>query len=327
VGIVLTKSADFMTKTVILVLQDTNTLSLAAAVDPLRAANRQAGRRVFDWHFATPDHHDVALTCGLTVPAAPLHRVDACDLLIVVAGFDLQRQSTPALMASLRRLTKGTTQIAAIDGGPWLVANAGLLNGKDATTHWEDLDNFAANFPEVYAVNARYVAADACWTSGGAAPALDMMLHLIRVRHGHTLAQKVAAGFIHTSQPAPTDPQLRHPHTSRHTPLTLRAHHLMEAHLESPLAITEIAARLGKSARTLQQQFRYRLGTTVKTHYLTLRLAEANRLLTQSDLSLQNISLATGFPAQSSFSRAFKAQHGQSPKAARRQAQGQNMPQ
>lgn len=309
-----------MTKTVVLVLQDTNTLSLAAAVDPMRAANRQAGKPVFDWQFATPEARDVTLTSGLTVPAAPLHRIDVCDLLIVVAGFDLQRQSTPQLMASLRRLAQNNTLIAAIDGGPWVVANAGLLNGQEATTHWEDLENFANTFPGVNTVNARYVAIRNRWTSGGAAPALDMMLHLIGARHGAVLARKVAASFIHTSQPAPTDPQLRHPHTSAHSPLTERAHQIMEAHLEQPLPVSDIARQLGQSPRTLQQHFQNTLGTTAKAHYLTLRLSEAHRLLMQTNTSLHMISLATGFGAQSSFSRAYKAHYGHSPKTARQRS-------
>ncbi|MEO0402523.1 MAG: GlxA family transcriptional regulator, partial [Pseudomonadota bacterium] len=78
-----------MAKTAILVLQDTNTLSLAAAVDPLRAANRHAGQQVFDWQFVTPDAQDVTLTSGLSVLAAPIHRVGMCDVLIIVAGFGL----------------------------------------------------------------------------------------------------------------------------------------------------------------------------------------------------------------------------------------------
>lgn len=306
-----------MTKTAVLVLQDTNTLSLAAAVDPMRAANRQAGRQIFDWHFATPDARDVTLTSGLTIPAAPIHRVDDCDILIVVAGFDLKRQSTPHLLASVRRLAKPNTLLLAIDGGPWVVASAGLLDKNKSTTHWEDLEKFSNTFPGIDTINARYVATGPCWTSGGAAPALDMMLHLIGTRHGAALAAKVAASFIHTSQPAPTDPQLRHLKTTANSPLIKRTHRLMEENLETPLPIPKIAAHVGQSPRTLQQHFKHTLGTTAKAYYLSLRLAEAHRLLTQSTTSLQQISIATGFNAQSSFSRAYSKHHGQSPKAAR----------
>ena len=306
-----------MAKTVILVLQDTNTLSLAAAVDPLRAANRQAGKQVFDWTFATPDNRDVILTSGLKIPATPIDRIDICEILIVVAGFDLKRQSTPRLMASLRRLARPEVLLVAIDGGPWIAAKAGLLDGRQATTHWEDLESFAQMFPDVRTTNARYVITNTRWTSGGAAPALDMMLQLIATRHAPALAAKVAASFIHANQPAPTDPQLRHLQSSAFSPLIKRAHQLMENHLEAPLPMTQIAARLGQSPRTLQQHFRSTLGTTAKAYYLSLRLAEAHRLLTHTEAPLQQISVATGFSAQSSFSRAYSAHYGQSPKATR----------
>lgn len=314
----LTKSARNVTKVAVLVLQETNTLSLAAAVDPMRAANRQAGITIFDWQFATPDRRDVMLTSGLRIPAAPINRVQSCDLLIVVAGFDLERQSTPQLRSSLRRLAKAHSLLAAIDGGPWIVANAGLLDGNQATTHWEDLERFATTFPDVETVNARYVATGPVWTSGGAAPALDMMLHLIEARHGGALAAKVAAGFIHTNQPAPGDPQLRHPQYPTVSERVKRAHRIMEQYLEAPLSIPDIASRLGQSPRTLQLHFRQTLNTTIKVYYLSLRLAEAHRLLMQSSMSLHQISLATGFGAQSSLSRAYRAQYGQNPTAARK---------
>ncbi|WP_299295634.1 helix-turn-helix domain-containing protein [uncultured Tateyamaria sp.] len=310
-----------MTKTVILVLEHTNTLSLAAAVDPLRAANRHANKPVFDWSFATPGSQSVTLTSGLTVPAAPLHRVTACDVLIVVAGFELKAQATPQLMASLRRLAQSDTRVLAIDGGPWIAAKAGILDGCFATTHWEDLDSFATAFPEIDTMNARYVVSDLRWTSGGAAPALDMMLHLIQTLHGAPLANAVAASFIHTSHPAPSDPQLRHPTTKPHNRITARAHKLMEAHLDQPLPLTQIAASLDISPRMLQLNFKRALNTTPKSHYLSLRLAEARRLLTQTNIPIQDVALETGFAAVSSLSRACRKTYGNAPSTLRRTSQ------
>ena len=307
-----------MLKTAILVLQNTNTLSLAAAVDPLRAANRHGARPAFDWQFVTPDSKDVTLTSGLSVPAAPIHRVERCDLLILVAGFDLQQQATPHLLASLRRLAHPGTLVLALDGGPWIAARAGLLDGHQATTHWEDLSNFANTFPEVDTINARYVTSNQRWTSGGAAPALDMMLHLVRLKHGAGIASRVAAGFIHTSHPAPTEPQMRHPPTLRHSASTARAHQLMEAHLETPLPLPDIADQLGISPRSLQLHFRAALGTTAKAHYLSLRLNEANRLMQNSDLAVQEVAWATGFSTSAAFGRAYSRQFGHAPMQARK---------
>ena len=166
-------------KTAVLVLDECNTLSFAAAVDPMRAANRLAGRAAFDWDYVSATAEPPMLTSGLTVPSFPLARLQGCELLIVVAGFQLARHATPSLLAGLRRIAATGATIAGIDGGPWLMAEAGLLDGHPATTHWEDLENFAARFPEVDARNDRFTVSEARLTSGGATPAIEMMLHII----------------------------------------------------------------------------------------------------------------------------------------------------
>lgn len=295
-----------LTQTTVLVLDDTNTLAFAAAIDPMRAANRHADRPVFDWHFATPTNRDVTLTSGLVVPAAPLNRAPICDLLIVVAGFDPDAKATPALCASLRRLAATARTVAGIDGGPWIMARAGLLDGYKATTHWEDLQEFTQQFPNVTTLDARFVDSGARMTSGGAAPAIEMMLHLIAVQNGAALADRVAGSFIYDVSSTPARPQGRQKLGMRHSPVTARAHDIMQAHLEETVAIASIAQQLGLSLRALQLQFRARLNRTPQAYYLGLRLTEADRLVTQTALPLQDVALRTGFGSQSSFARAYR---------------------
>ncbi len=301
----------------VLVLDQTNTLGLAAAIDPLRAANRHAGRRLYDWRLTTPENRPVALTSGLDVPAAPLSREARCDILLVAASFALDAQCTQTLLASLRRLAHHADHVIGIDGGPWVLARAGLLNGHRATTHWEDLEGFATRFPEVDTVNARYQISGSRMTAGGARPTLDMMLNLIARSHGDALAQKVAASFILDDPTEGSRPQTRRPSRQNHTRITARAQALMETTLDNPLPLSGIAKALGLSPRALQLQFRTHLGTTPRAHYLSLRLAEAERLVTQTDRALHDIALSTGFASQSSFARAYAAAHGTSARAHR----------
>lgn len=297
-------------KTAVLVLDECNTLSFAATVDPMRAANRLADRHAFDWEYVTATGEPAMLTSGLSVPGLPLARLDSCELLIVVAGFQLARHATPSLLAGLRRIAGTGATLAGIDGGPWLLAEAGLLDGHPATTHWEDLENFATRFPEVDVRQDRFVISDSRLTSGGATPAIEMMLHIIAARHGAGFASRVAGLFLYDGPAQPTDrPQSRLGH-HKHNALTARAHALMEAALEDPRPLADIARDLGTSTRSLQQQFRLRLNTTPQDHYLQLRLAEARRLVTDTDMPLLNVALATGFTSQSSFARAFRTAHG-----------------
>ncbi len=304
--------------TAILVLDDCNTLSFAAGVDPMRAANRLAGRRLFDWSYVTATGTPAQLTSGIAVPGPALARLDRCDLLLVVAGFGLDRHDTPALRASLRRIAATGATVGGIDGGPWLLASAGLLDGHGATTHWEDLDRLATRFPEIRVLQDRFHIDGARMTCGGALPAIDMMLHLIRARYGAALAARVAGLFIHDSPADPARAQRRGGGDPRHSALTARASALMEQTLDAPLPIAAIARRCGTSPRTLEAQFRARLNCTPQGHYLDQRLAEARRLVTETELPLTEVALATGFASQSSFARAFRAAHGQSARALRK---------
>lgn len=296
----------------VLVLEQCNTLSFAAAVDPMRAANRMAARALFDWRFATATTAPAQLTSGLSVPGAPIARSDPCDLLIVLASFGLEKLATPALCASLRRIAHSGSTIAGIDGGPWVMAEAGVLNDRRATTHWEDLDRFAARFPLVTPLQDRFHIDQDRLTCGGAAPAIDMMLHLIEQRCGAPLASRVAGAFIYDSQVDPNRAQLRRAHQSGHSPLTAKAHALMERTLDAPLPLPDLARQIGTSPRHLQTRFRAQLGCTAQAHYLALRLAEAQRLVTDTDLTILEIALATGFTSGASFARAYRAAHGRS---------------
>ncbi|MEM7318610.1 MAG: GlxA family transcriptional regulator [Pseudomonadota bacterium] len=305
-------------KTGVLVLDECNTLSFAAAVDPMRAANRLADHPAFDWDYVTATPEPAMLTSMVAVPGVPLTRFGSCDLLIVVAGFQLARHATPSLLAGLRRIAASGATLAGIDGGPWLLAEAGLLDGHRATTHWEDLDNFAARFPDVNTVRNRYAVSDTRLTSGGALPAIEMMLHIITARHGARFAARVAGLFLYDGTPEPDRPQSPTGGSRRHGGLVGRASTLMESALEDPLSLADIAARLGTSPRNLQRQFQLRHNTTPQDHYLQLRLAEARRLVTDTDMTLLDVAVATGFASQSSFARAFRVAHGLSARDMRR---------
>lgn len=307
-------------ETAVLVLDQCNTLSFAAAVDPMRAANRRAGRSLFRWQFYTADGADARLTSGLKIEGAPLATLDQCDLLILVAGFDLEAHATPRLLASLRRLKRGATALVAIDGAPWLLAQAGLLDGHSATTHWEDLEDFATRFPNVDTRRDRFVIDPPFATSGGAAPGIDMMLHLIGARFGTSLATRVASAFVY--DPVPPGQQATGPGTAprpiRRNPQIARALDLMQRHIDDPLPIPAIAARLSLSTRSLEQRFQTHLGQSPHKYYRHLRLNEAHRLAIDTTMAVQSIAAATGFASQASFARSFRQAHGLSVRDLRR---------
>lgn len=303
----------------ILLLPDFSLLSAAATFEPLRAANRVAARDIYRWRLISADGRPVATSSGIEIPvAAPLRVADPRDALIIVSSFDVWRHSRPVL-AQLRRIARDGVPMGGVEAGSWTLALAGLLDGYRATTHWEDLGEFARAFPDIEVVPDRFVVDRGRFTTGGATPALDMVLALIRAQHGPGLALDVASIFIYEQQRLAGDPQ-RMIALGRLLPAEPRlseAIRLMEQSIATPLSIAAIAKRTGISVRRLETEFKRHLNTTPRGYYLDLRLNTARRLLTHRGNSIADIADATGFGSPSSFSRAFRARFSRSPTAAR----------
>ncbi len=304
----------------VLGLDQTNLLPLAAAVDPLRAANRKAEKELFRWTYLTPEGQPVQTPAGLPIAGPALSAAPPLDLLIVVASFRVEAQSTPALHSQLRRLARAGAVIIGVDGGPWLLADSGILDGLPATTHWEDLDRFAARFPRVQMVRDRFRIAGRIITTGGASPCLDLMLDLIGRLFGRDLPTRVASAFIYDPIHAADAPQrlVQTAALAKRAPVVARAIAILENELDAPPDIDTLAHRLGTSRRRLEQRFRAAIGQSPYRFALSLRLAEARRLATDTVLSVQDIALATGFGSQASFARAFQSAFGQSVRDLRR---------
>jgi transcriptional regulator GlxA family with amidase domain len=296
-------------------------MSLAATMEPLRAANRVSGRALYDWRLLSPDGRPVVSSSGVPFPVSgPLDPRPSRDALIVVAAFEAQRRSA-GLAARLRAIARSRVPIGGIESGSWILAKAGLLDGYRATAHWEEVDEFAAAFPAVDVVADRFVIDRDRLTAGGATPALDMMLHLIRIQHGMTIALNVASIFIYDQEHLPADrqPIVQVGRLGFVEPRLTDAIRLMEGSIEEPLAVARIAAEIGLSARSLQTLFVRHLGVAPHAYYLDLRLDAARRLLQQTRRSIVEIAIACGFASASAFSRAFRRRYRRSPRDLRRE--------
>ncbi len=298
----------------ILILPDSNMLSLAACVDPLRAANRRADRELFTWSLMSPEGGDVDLTSGISIATKAITPRPDYEVLIVVAGFALTEHATPPLIRSIRTVAARMRAIGGVDGGGWILARTGLLDGQTATTHWEDLEEFGEVFPQINVVRNRFTISGRFFTTGGASPAIDMMLHLIRSRHGARLAESVASAFIYDSVQTGSAPQLpvSTARLDRTAPKAARAVEIMASSLEDPPSAAAIAKAVGLSRRGLEMLFQKEMGLSPGAFFLGLRLQEARRLVLDTALSAQEIGIRTGFSSQSVFARAFRREFGMS---------------
>jgi len=302
----------------VLVLPETTLIQVAALIEPLRAANRLAGRALFSWTLSTPDGRPALTEAGVPVPAARAFEARRPEPLLVVASYNPGRYATPTLLARLARAGRIRPLVAGVEGGGWLLARAGLLAGRRATAHREDIEAFAVAFPEIEVVEARFVIDGDRVTTGGAGPAIDLMLELVRQRHGYGLALAVARLFVY-EPPAEREAaglglaRPREPHLAR-------ALEIMERHLAEPLPIERIARQAGASPRHLQDLFHEHLGASPAAHYRALRLTRARRMLIETTQPVLEIAGAAGFSSAASFARAYRRLHGEPPSETRMRA-------
>lgn len=303
-------------KVTLLVFSGASIMCVASAIDPMRAANRVAGRAQFEWKVVSVRGEAAITTCGLPVAVSGRFDPDAdADMLVIIAGFDVEEHATPAVLSAIRRATRRTRAVGGIEAGTWLVARAGLLEGRSGTTHWEDLEDFAATFPDVDVRPDRYVIDGPVFTTGGASPTFDLMLYLVRSRLGMAAALDVASVFIYDQSRAAADaqPLVSLGRLDGYDPRLAQAIRLMEAHVDRPLTVAAIARRVMVTPRTLETVFRKSIGETPGAYYLRLRLNAARRLVVDTRVPIADIAARTGFSSASGLSRTFSKAFGKAP--------------
>lgn len=288
-----------------------------SAIEPLRIANRLVGETLFAWDVISRDGGEVVASNGMTLAAScALAEAPMTPSLAVCASFAPEDAVDDALLAWLRARAAQNCVLGGMDTGGFVLAAAGLLDDQTVTLHWECLPEFRARFPRVDAVESLYEVTPEGFSCAGGSAAIDMSLDLIRRRHGGALAERVRDQLVHDHGRRPASRQ-REPETPQ-DPLLSRAIALMEAHLESPLSIRDLAAELDLSWRRLDRLFTHHLGSSPQRVYLACRLDHAHRLLRDTRHNIMDIALACGFASASSFTRAFRRRHGLTPSQLRR---------
>lgn len=305
----------------LLVFPEVSLLSFAATLEPLRAANRAGGQEHYTWRLVSSDGNPVVTSSGLPLPVqGQFDPSISTDALIVLAAFNVAQHTSPRLLAGLRKMAQRGVAIGGVESGSWVLAKAGLLDGRRATTHWEDLDDFAATHPAIDVCPDRFVVDGNRFTTGGASPALDMILHLVRARQGYPLALEVASIFIYEEVRTGGDPQ---PVVSLgkldwNEPRVSAAIRIMGKRIERPVSIHAIAKEVGISLRMLEVLFRQTVGVSPHGCYLNLRLKAGRRLVLDTRKSITEIANQTGFGSASAFARRFRASFDESPAQARK---------
>lgn len=305
-----------------LTLNNFSMIAFSNAIEVLRMANYLSGQKLYQWSVMTPDGQPVQASNGLSFHQSPAASdAPIPDVILVCGGIDVQKTVDTGIVRLLKQFANQGIWLGGLCTGSYALAKAGLLDDYRCTIHWENMPSLREEFPNITFMQELFVIdRDRCTCAGGTAP-LDFMLAFVNARFGKNLVAEISDQFMVERARDSKDQQ--------HIPVAARlgssrkalveVSTLMEANIEEPLSLDELARLAGLSQRHLQRMFRNALGMTPMCYYLNLRLRRARTLLLQTEMSVMNITVACGFQSACHFSKAYRTLFGYSPSIERRQ--------
>lgn len=302
-----------------LLLEDFTAIALSSAIGPLRLANYISKQTLYEWKLVNATGEHVVTSDGTRMmPDSSIAETGDFDLVIVVAGIDVERHFGDDEMRWLKSLSKRRTALGGVCTGAYVLARTGLLNDYSCSAHWECLAALREEFPDVRSNTQLYTLdRDRLTCTGGTVP-MHMMLHLVGMHQGNVLANSVSDMLVCDRLREGHEPQLKNDHQLfANKPKLAEAVQLMEANIEEPIELQEIAFYVGVSRRHLERMFLNHLNCTPSRFYLKLRLEHARQLLKQTSRSIVDIASMCGFASATHFSRCYHKYMGKPPKAER----------
>ncbi|MCO1659867.1 GlxA family transcriptional regulator [Pseudonocardia humida] len=269
-----------------------------------------------DWYeFAIVgvDGADTRIEHGISVPGgAGLPALRGADTVIVPACAQIHGRAPEALLGALRAAHQRGARIAAICSGSFVLAEAGLLDGRRATTHWMHADELARRHPAVTVDPAVLYVCDDVWTSAGSAAGLDMCLELVRRDLGAAVANEVARRTVTPPHRDGGQAQYSRPAAGpaaqpRRDVLDWARRNIADA------TVTGMADHAGISARTLNRQFHDLTGRSPQAWLQRLRLDTAAELLESTDLTVHAIARRVGLGTATNLRMRFTGTYGVPP--------------
>lgn len=281
------------------------------------------GPELTDWYdtVVCAVSNEVRMDNGLTMQVPRrLASLRAADT-VVVPPCDDADAVPEAVLTALRRAHARGTRILSLCTGAFVLARAGLLDGRRAVTHWAECDRFADAFPSITVEpSALYIDDGDILTSAGSAASIDLCLHIVRLDHGAEVAGRLArsmvvqphrdggqAQYIETPMPAANGPG----------PLSNILSWMAE-HLDEPMTVVDLARRASMSPRSFARHFSSTTGSTPHRWLVVRRIGFAQQLLETSDLSVDVVAERTGLGNAANLRKHFARQVGTSPSAYRR---------
>lgn len=314
------QKADRTTRLGFLLVDDFALMSYASVVEPFRAANWLSEKRLYSWqHYSVGGSAALASNQLEINVSGPLTGSLDLEILFVCAGGNPATFDDKATFAAIRRLAAKGVVLAGVSGGAFILAKAGTLAGYRCTIHWEHEPAFVETYPKLAFERALFVIDRGRITCAGGTAGLDLAIEMIATQHGAELAQLVSDWYIKT-QRRPAEGAQRSAISQRYRvshPGLVAVLEAMEGNKDDPLRREVLANIAGLSIRQLERLFRQQMRTSIREHYLRVRLDEAMRLLRETDMPRTTVAIACGFPSAAHFSRSFRKRFAMTPMHAR----------
>ncbi|WCM49406.1 GlxA family transcriptional regulator [Pseudomonas sp. WJP1] len=296
--------------------------SMALAAMPVfEYANFSAGQALYDVRVLSEDGRNLRASGGLSVGTEAFDE-HVFDTVIVVGGDTILEQAPEGVLDYVRASARTARRTASICSGAFVMAQAGLLEGRRATTHWAYARQLQERFPSIKVEPDRiYVIDGSIWTSAGMTAGIDLALAMVEKDHGAELARSVAQKLVMYHRRA--GGQSQHSALLELAPKSDRIQTVLtyaREHLAQTLSVEQLAQVARLSPRQFSRAFRSETGQSPAKAIENLRLETARQMLERGRLTLEQIALETGFVDPRRMREAFLRVFGQPPQVIRRNA-------
>jgi transcriptional regulator GlxA family with amidase domain len=297
---------------IVVIVPPVDELDLVGPLQVFNSVNRLAGRPIYTIEVVTNANRLTVEGEGGVLTFIAKHHFNKveglCDSVLLVCGLGSRSVRDAALSAWLKKMAVEVRRLGAVCVGVFLLAEAGLLNGRRATTHWKFGAELATRYPGVRVEHDPLWVKDGnIYTSAGISAGIDLALAWVEEDCGAGLAHEAARELVLFLRRPGGQPQVSVSLASQASEMSsIRELQIWIAeHLEASLSLDDLAARMAMSVRNFERVFTREVGTTPSQYVLQMRVEAARRLLERTDGGLKHVASTAGFGSIDVMRRAF----------------------
>jgi len=287
-------------------------LEMLSAANDIAKSRRQLDKLVAIELASGNDSTELVLSGGMRISCqTTLDSISNSDLIFVPGVWGNPRSSLPKLKPMMNWLVQqyaaGNT-LCSIVTGSFFLAEAGLLQGKSATTHWRFFDEFIERYPDIKLQRKRFITHDErLYCTGSVNAVRDIMLHFVELLYGESIASEIARQFTHELKRSYESLLLNEDQQrSHHDEEIIKVQEWLDQNYQAGVLISALAERFKLSVRSLNRRFKLATNVSPLQYLQSLRIEHAKELLKQSNLAVTEVANMVGYQDASHFTSLFK---------------------